>query len=238
MARPALIANMQAFSQALGVGCEHCHEFTPGGNPQDNHMDADSKASKKTARLMLAMVRDLNAKLPGEISPVLNKPVAEITRVQCAMCHRGVPIPKQLVDIVLDTASTKGTPAAVAQYRDLRKQFYGNQSYDFTDLSLFLAAQRSTAAMKPDDAIAFANLNLEFNPSSGRSYQVMSQAYTAKMDPASAISSMEKAVAAEPMNQAFANALNNLKNPNAGRGRGGPGAPGGGGAPAPPARGN
>ena len=230
--RPALVANMQAFAQALGVGCEHCHDFTPGGPPQDNHMDADTKPEKKTARVMLAMVRDLNAKLPGEVSPVLGKPAADITRVQCATCHRGVPIPKQLVDIVLDTASTKGNPAAIAQYRDLRKQFYGNQSYDFTDLSLFLAAQRATAAMKPDDAIAYANLNLEFNPGSGRSYQVMSQAYAAKMDNTNAIASMEKAVATEPMNQAFANALNNLKNP--GRGRGGAG----GGGQAPPARGN
>jgi hypothetical protein len=228
--RPQLIANMQAFAQALGVGCDYCHVFVAGG--QNNDLAADTKPTKKTARVMLALVRDLNAKLPGDVSAANGKAVADVTRVGCATCHRGVPIPKQLVDIVLETGNTKGVPAAVAQYRDLRKQFYGNQSYDFTDLSLFLAAQRSTAAMKPDDAIAYANLNLEFNPNSGRSYQAISQAYTAKMDGAMAIASMEKAVAVEPMNQAFANALNNLKNP--GRGRGGAG----GGAPAPPARGN
>ena len=230
--RPQLIGNMQAFSQALGVGCDHCHQFTPGGPQANNDMAADTKPAKKTTRVMLALVRDLNAKLPADVSAASGKPAADITRVGCATCHRGVPIPKQLVDIVLETASAKGVPAAVTQYRDLRKQFYGNQSYDFTDLTLFLAAQRSNAAMKPDDAIAYANLNVEFNPASGRSYQVMSQAYTAKMDGAMAIASMEKAVAAEPMNQAFANALNNLRNP--GRGRGGPGGAGA----APPARGN
>ena len=233
--RQALIANMQAFTQALGVTCEHCHDAVAGGPPQNNHMESDVKPPKNVARAMLAMVRDLNAKLPGDVTKVNNKPVAEITRVQCATCHRGVPIPKQLVDIVLETGNAKGAQAAVAQYRDLRKQFYGNQSYDFTDLSLFLAAQRANAAMKPDDAIVYANLNLEFNPTSGRSYQVMSQSYTAKMDNAQAIAMMEKAVGVEPMNMAFQNALNQLRNP--GRGRGGQGGGGGaqGGA---PARGN
>jgi hypothetical protein len=202
---PKLIADMQGFRQALGVACVYCHEAPDRA--------ADTKPAKKTARVMLAMVRDLNAKLPSDISTASGKPAAEIVRVGCATCHRGVPIPKQLVDIVLDAGRTKGAPAAIAEYRDLRKQFYGNQSYDFTDLSLFLAAQRSIAATKPDDAIAYANLNLEFNPMSGRSYEVMSQAYVAKMDAANAIAAMEKAVATEPMNKAFATELNDLKKP-------------------------
>ena len=55
---------------------------------------------------------------------------------------------------------------------------------------------------------------------SGRSYQAMSQAYTRKMDNMNAIAMMEKAVAIDPMNMAFQNALNQLKNPGAGRGGG------------------
>src|SRR5689334_6905129 len=61
--------------------------------------------------------------------------------------------------------------------------------------TLFLAARRANAANKADDAIAYAKANLEFDPTSVRSYQEMSQAYTRKMDTSNAIAMMEKAVA-------------------------------------------
>jgi hypothetical protein len=48
------------------------------------------------------------------------------TRVQCITCHRGVAIPKQLADILSQTAADKGGPAAVAQYKDLRKQYFNH----------------------------------------------------------------------------------------------------------------
>ena len=45
--------------------------------------------------------------------------------MECVTCHRGVAIPRQLVDILTQTAAAKGTPAAITQYRDLRKQYLG-----------------------------------------------------------------------------------------------------------------
>jgi hypothetical protein len=226
-------AVMQAFAQGLGVTCEHCHVAFGAGDPR-NDMASDMKPEKNKARAMMRMVTTVNTTL----STGLSKPAAELTQVQCVTCHRGVAIPKQLVDIVIDTGNQKGVPAAVAQYRDLRKQFYGSQAYDFSDATLFTAAQRSTAANKADDAIVYAQLNLEFNPNSARSHQAISQAYVRKMDTPAAIAALEKAVAMDPMNMAFQNQLNNLKNPPApGQGRGGAGQGGGAAAPAPPARG-
>ena len=217
---------MQAFAQALGVGCEHCHMFVGPGNPM-NDLASDIKPEKNKARAMMRMVQTVNTTL----GTALNKPAAELTQVQCVTCHRGVLIPKQLVDIVTETGNMSGAAAAVAKYRELRKQYYGAQAYDFSDASLFAAAQRANAVNKPDDAIVYANVNLEFNPMSARSHQVISQAYTRKMDTPNAIAAMEKAVAMDPMNMQFQNQLNQLKNPQAGRGGQG------GGQGQPPARG-
>jgi len=93
------------------------------------------------------------------------------------------------------------------KHRELRKQYYGAQAYDFTDASLFNAANQSLTANKPDDAIAFAQLNLAFNARSARSYQVMSQAYQRKNDKDKAIQALEKAVEIDP---SYAAAHNDL----------------------------
>jgi predicted Zn-dependent protease len=130
-------------------------------------------------------------------------------------CHRGRAIPRELVDIVTETGNTKGASAAVAQYRELRNTYFGAEAYDFTDATLFVAAQRALAANKPDDAIAYTQLNTEFNPKSGRSYQLMSQAYVMKKDTTAAIGAMEKATAAQPNNEAFKTQLERLKKPGA-----------------------
>jgi len=212
---------MQATAAALGVTCEHCHKFIGPGNPM-NDMASDEKPEKNKARVMMRMVQTVNTTIGSQIG----KPAAEVTQVGCVTCHRGVPIPKQLVDIVTDTGNEMGAAAGIAKYRDLRKQFYGAQAYDFSDATLFTAAQRANTANKPDDAMVYANANLEFNPMSARSYQVISQAYQRKMDTPNAIAAMEKAVAMDPMNMQFQNQLNQLKNPQAGRGgQGGQGQP-------------
>jgi hypothetical protein len=201
---------MQNFSAALGVGCGYCHStYIAPGNPM-NDFASDTKVEKQKARVMMRTVRTVNTTFGTEI-PAVDKTQTKTVQVGCVTCHRGVAIPRQLVDIVVDTGNEKGAAAAVAQYRDLRKQYYGAQAYDFSDTTLFTAAQRSNVAMKPDDAIAYAQLNLEFNPMSARSYQVMSQAYGRKMDTPAAITAMEKAVAMDPMNMGFQNQLNQLK---------------------------
>jgi tetratricopeptide (TPR) repeat protein len=141
----------------------------------------------------------------------LGKPAAELTNVQCVTCHRGVAIPKQLVTIVMETSGKEGVNKALAQYNDLRKQYYGGQAYDFTDATLFNAATQSLAANKPDDAIAFAQTNIAYHSNSARSYQVLSQGYQRKMDTNHAIQALEKAVELDPMNQGFKNQLQQLK---------------------------
>jgi len=54
-----------------------------------------------------------------------------------------------------------GGEAAVAQYRELRKEYYGRQAYDFGEETL-INASAPIATGKPDDAVALLKLNLEF----------------------------------------------------------------------------
>jgi tetratricopeptide (TPR) repeat protein len=207
MTAAQILPIMQNFNAALGVNCTYCHNSEPPVDNPKNDFASDEKETKKKARVMLNLARDINMKLQSE----LGKPANELTNVQCVTCHRGVAIPKQLVAIVMETAAKDGVNKAVQQYQDLRKQYYGAQAYDFSDATLFAAANQSLAANKPDDAIAFAQLNLAYNPNSARTYQAMSQAYQRKMDKEKAIAALEKAAALAPDNQGFKNQLQQLK---------------------------
>jgi hypothetical protein len=150
---------MQNFNAALGVNCTYCHNSEPPVDNPKNDFASDEKETKKKARVMLALARDINMKLQSE----LGKPANQLTNVQCVTCHRGVAIPKQLTAIMMETAAKDGVAKALQQYQDLRKQYYGAQAYDFTDVIAVHAANQSLAANKPDDAIAFAQLNLAFH---------------------------------------------------------------------------
>ena len=89
--RRNLLADMQGYSQALGVTCEHCHVAPANsGLPQPK---------KDIARQMAAMTRDLNLK----IQSATGKSPIDAVGVDCATCHRGVPIPKPLGQIIAKT---------------------------------------------------------------------------------------------------------------------------------------
>jgi len=195
---PDLFATMQEMSSALGVACNYCHSASRGsGVPEPK---------KDIARAMMAMTRDLNAR----VEAATGKTGTSVTRVQCVTCHRGVAIPGQLGDILTRTLRAQGAAAAIAQYRDLRQQYYGRQAYDFGEDTLLNLAQRVVES-KPDDAIALIQLNLEFNPRSARSYVALAHAYTRRIDDASAIASLEKALEIEPDNGVARGQLEQLK---------------------------
>src|SRR6266850_1529066 len=93
--RQQVVQVMQGFNMALGVGCNHCHIEMVGAPPNEKGVipiDAapDDKQTKKTARVMMRMVGQINDTLGGQ----LGKPAAEVVRVQCVTCHRGAAIPK------------------------------------------------------------------------------------------------------------------------------------------------
>ena len=73
---------MRSYTQALGVMCTECHAQGAAGSMPDFASDENPK--KNTARMMIAMVRDINAKFPDAASK---------TYVTCYTCHNGKTTP-------------------------------------------------------------------------------------------------------------------------------------------------
>jgi tetratricopeptide (TPR) repeat protein len=195
---PAQTMNMDEVSQSLGVRCNYCHSAPRGSG--------EKEPKKDIALAMMAMTRDLNAK----VQEATGKPANETTQVQCVTCHRGVAIPQPLSAIILRTVAEKGGAAAVEQYRDLRKQFYGKATYDFSEDALLQIVQRVVQG-RPDDAIALLRMSLEFNPQSAKSYALLGFAYTRKVDDASAITNLEKSLELDPTNAMVRGQLEQLQ---------------------------
>jgi tetratricopeptide (TPR) repeat protein len=192
------LPNMQEIAQSLGVECQYCHSAERGsGLPEPR---------KDIARAMMAMTRDLNTK----IQAATGKAAGDATEVKCITCHRGVPIPKQLSEIVMRTLAKDGAEAAVSQYRELRLHYFGHQAYDFGEDTLIGVAERFSNA-RPDDSIALMKLNLEFYPQSARSMQAMAFAYTRKFDDRAAIAILEDALKIDPNNGIIQGQLEQLK---------------------------
>jgi tetratricopeptide (TPR) repeat protein len=205
--RPELVATMQGFVAALGVqsagGCGYCH----AGTAPAFDFASDAKPAKGVARKMILLAREIAAKLPD----ATGKPAAEVTRVRCATCHRGLAIPKLLPDVLTETSAKSGTAGAVQQYRELRSKYYGGQSYDFSEPALIATATPLINGSKPDDAIAWLQLNAEFYPKSSATYAALGQAYAKKNDTPNAITSFEKAIELDPNNQNAKRQLDQLK---------------------------
>ena len=156
---------------------------------------------------MILMVRDINPKVLAASGKAENA----AARVGCVTCHRGVTLPRQLAEILDQTTAEKGTPAAIARYKELRKQYFGAQAYDFSEASLVAYAQQATNANKADEAIAWLQLNLEYFPLSSRTYAGLSQAEQKKNDKDAAIKSLEKAVELDPQNAPLKRQLDQVK---------------------------
>jgi photosynthetic reaction center cytochrome c subunit len=221
MAQGQVLQTMQNIASGLGVQCGYCHvaatvpEAAGRGRgrgrgaaaPAALDFPSDAIPQKKAAREMMLMVRDINQK----VTAAVGKSADAATRVGCITCHRGVPIPKQLPEILDRTTTEKGTPEAIAQYKELRKRYFGAQAYDFSEATLVAYAQRAVQANKPDDAIAWLQTNLEYFPLSASTYAGLSQAQQRKNDKASALQSQEKAVDLDPQNAQFKRQLDQLK---------------------------
>jgi tetratricopeptide (TPR) repeat protein len=202
--RPQVIQVMQNFTAALGVGCEYCHVEKEGAPPD---FASDDKKEKDRARAMMKIAQDLNARLPTD----LGEPADQLTRIGCITCHRGMPEPKQIGEVLAKTSAEKGFAAASAQYSELKSKYYGAQAYDFSEAGLIATARPLIQQNRNDEAIQFLQLNVTMFPKSAASYVTMAQAQQAKKDNAGAIASLEKALAIDPKNAQAQRLLGQLK---------------------------
>jgi len=185
-----LVSTMRGFSFSLGVRCEHCHV-----QKADKHFDfaADDKQEKKAARLMLKMVSTINTDYIGKVQ------MPDVAKVDCVTCHRGVAEPRTINALMLDTMSKKDLAAAITQYRDLRKEYFGAASYDFGETPLNILAETLMDKQRNKEAAAIADLNLEFNqPASGWLLHVAGMAHRANGELDKAKANYEEALKSNP----------------------------------------
>ena len=161
MSRERLTQRMREFSLALGVRCQYCHAGGNGITFEGVSFASDEKPSKATARAMLRMVDQINdvalAQLPSRAQPRVV--------VECATCHRGVSLPKSLQTTLFEIVEAQGAPAAIAKYRELRKDEVLGR-YNFGEWEINELGRRLTEAGKPEAAIAMLEMNGEFYPAS------------------------------------------------------------------------
>lgn len=199
------LQQMQQVSAALGVECGYCHaNLEQRGRPTP--LTASGKPRFEVAREMFMMVAEINR----TVQTATSKNGAEATRVQCVTCHRGVAIPKQLSEILTATAVQQGPAAAAAQYRELRREYYGRQAYDFSDTSVATFAER-LARVRPEAAVALMQVNIEFYPQSSLSYMVLGFAQTQTLEYFGAMESFRKALELDPTNNSARGRLAQLE---------------------------
>ena len=209
--RAQVIQTMNAFNDSLGVECNYCHVA--------GDFASDAKREKQVARQMILLRDSINVMLaavvgkPAGAGPTAGDglPGAPV-RVLCRSCHRGLPIPVQLADVVTDAATSGGgVTAGLAKYQELRTRYYGGQEYDFREGSLLTVATRAMTAKKPDDAIQYLQKNLEYFPKSARTYEALAQARAAKGDTQGAIKDLESAMTLDPQSTQLRERLRQLK---------------------------
>jgi tetratricopeptide (TPR) repeat protein len=160
--RDALTQRMREFSFALGVRCQYCHAGGNGITFEGVDFPSDEKAPKKKARAMLRMVEEVNRKLLPRV-PSRAEPRVD---VDCVTCHRGLPLPKTLQTTLLEIIEKDGAAAAVAKYRELRRDDMVSGRYNFDEWEINELARRLAAANDTAAAIAVLEMNGEFYPAS------------------------------------------------------------------------
>src|SRR5262245_24980949 len=212
---PAVVLNfMNAFNRSLGVECSYCHV------QRDGKFDyaSDEKREKRVARKMILFRDSINV----ELAAIVDKPVTAgptsvaarpgaPTRVLCASCHHGLPIPAPLGEVISETEKNGGGAAGLAKFKELRAKFYGGQQYDFTESALVQIATTALNQKRPDDAMRYLQANLEYFPKSSQTYQAMAQVKNTKSDKAGAIKDLETAVQLDPQNNQAKNQLQQLR---------------------------
>jgi len=158
---------MRNFSIALGVRCEHCH-VGEGNDLSQYDFAADDKAAKRKARVMIEMLAAVNDDFLPRLSAVDDEKNAPLA-VTCITCHRKNTRPVMLEDLLSDALHAGGVDAAAAKYRELRDQYYGGFTYDFSAGALARFAEQLAREQDFDSAIRLAQMDIDMN---GESYSV------------------------------------------------------------------
>jgi tetratricopeptide (TPR) repeat protein len=194
---------MRGFAGSLGVNCSFCHV---GSSPQTMDFASDDKDEKKSARVMLKMTDAINSDTLPQLEGMSMD--AEVT---CYTCHRGnKQPPRQLSDMLAETAATKGADAAVDEYHTLRESSLEAGLYDFRDRSFLGAARRLRSEQKADAALALLKNAASIFPKSSDAAAMLGMLLLDKGDKEGARAQLTRALELNPDNGAAKRTLDRL----------------------------
>ncbi|MBV9774516.1 MAG: photosynthetic reaction center cytochrome c subunit, partial [Gemmatimonadetes bacterium] len=132
------------------------------GGQENVNFASDDKVTKRQARVMMQMARDINTKYLVDLPDRNDPPV----RVACVTCHRGAPVPRTIDAVLARAIDSAGVQTAVARYRQLRQETMERGSYDFSEGPVSDLARRLAAQGKTAEAATLLEMNSEFHPAS------------------------------------------------------------------------
>ena len=197
--RPVMIG----FTRSLGVRCSYCHKGEEGKPLSTYDFASDDNPNKNRAREMLRMLSDIEVDLK-KIQPSGDQRV----NMWCHTCHHGRPRPMTLPEELGEQYRKKGITAALDDYQDLKKKYYGRAAYDFGEDSLNNFGYEILEKKDFPSAIQIFQLNAEVYPQSGNVWDSLAEAYMKSGDTKKAQENYEKALALDPKNE---HARENLK---------------------------
>ena len=201
--RRDLVQTMREWASALGVRCGHCHT---GGNPETLEgvdFASDEKWEKRTARAMLRMVRavetDYLQRLESRPETAGAKPGPAVA-LACVTCHRALRRPETIDVVLARVLHEDGPEAAVRTYKELRQQYLGRGSYDFSERPVNTLAERLLHEKRSGDARRLLEMSADFNPDAAWLRHLLGEARLAEGDRAGALAAFERALALSPEN--------------------------------------
>ena len=197
---------MRNIAGGLGVSCTFCHVGNDTSPLEQIDFASDQKRNKLVARQMMRLVQEVNARL----DTIPARPTPTVT-VNCATCHCGVSRPVPLATIITEVATTAGSDSAIRTYQSLRKRYYGQDSYDFGEISLNSAAFRTARGGKIDDALALLKLNEQLYPNAAALSIVRGNIALMRADTVGAAAAFREAIRRDPANDEARGRLRDIR---------------------------
>jgi tetratricopeptide (TPR) repeat protein len=192
-----LRATMRGFAMGLGVRCSFCHVGEEGEPLSTYDFASDENDRKLVARQMLQMVAAINDDFLAEMDPATGGDVG----VTCVTCHRGQEAPLMIEHHLDEALADGGVVAATARYEELRAQYYGGFTFDFSEWSLLNYADTLLARGDTAAATALVETNLMHYPESEWTLMSMAQLMAISGDASAALERIEQVLAINPNNR-------------------------------------
>ncbi len=191
-----LKAAMKTFSMSLGLRCNACHVGESGEPLQSYDFASDDKKLKLKARMMMEMVQNINSVQLEKLDEIEK---SAKTRVTCMTCHRGQENPKLIQRVLDDEMQKTGVQGAIDKYLELRKQYYGSHTFDFSERVLpMFADEYLKGDQNIKNAIKLLETNLTYYPESFMGNYSLAKNYDANGDSVKAIVAYKKALQLNP----------------------------------------